>query len=94
MSTDTSWTTGFGTAPARKGGAYFAPGIYDVTVAAIVKQTSRDPKSAGNVLVIVETTIDRVVQSYDAAPHPADPAKPGWAASNKAGERVDRKSVV
>ncbi len=87
MSDETNdWTGGFGTAPAAKGGNYFAPGVYDVTVNTIVKQTGRNPqKNKGQVLVILEATIDRVVTAYEADP---GDAKGGWRASNRAGERA------
>lgn len=84
--TDNGWAKGFGAAPARQGGSYIAPGVYDVTITKIAKHTGRNPtKNLGQVSVIIEATIDRVVTAFDADP---GDAKGGWPASNRAGEKV------
>ena len=75
-----NWTKGFGTAPARAGGNFVNPGVYDVTLTAFVRRTSQKPETSGHQLVILEARVDEVVVAY--------PEGDGFGASNARNESL------
>ena len=81
---DNNWTSGFGPAPARSGGNFLAPGVYDLSVISCVRRTSQNPATQGHTFVILEARVENVIVSYEAFSEGAMV----FPASNKVGEAV------
>lgn len=87
--TDNDFFRGFGTASIRGGGNFLAPGVYDLSLTALIRKTSENPSTAGHRIVIGEFVVDDVVTAYPADHGTAPPgAPPDWSASNQRGEKV------